>query len=104
MSDVQLSNSLDSGLVMAEQIVHDVVDQSQSVGDISPSDALATKHNHQASGGEGGEGAGAAEQQSTNQGWSSAGGLEGESHTENREVTNGLSDVRQPVFACLPSH
>jgi hypothetical protein len=40
---------------MAEQSVHDVVNQEQSVGDLSPSDASATKTNHQATGGEGGE-------------------------------------------------
>jgi hypothetical protein len=40
---------------MAEQSVHDVVNQEQSVGDLSPSDASATKTNHQATGVEGGE-------------------------------------------------
>jgi hypothetical protein len=41
---------------MAEQSVHDVVNQEQSVGDLSPSDASATKTNHQITGGEGGDG------------------------------------------------
>jgi hypothetical protein len=40
---------------MAEQSVHDVVNQEQSVGDLSPSDVSATKTNHQTTGGEGGE-------------------------------------------------
>ena len=40
---------------MAEQSIHDVVNQEQSVGDHSPSDVSATKTNHQASGGEGEE-------------------------------------------------
>ena len=40
---------------MAEQSVHDVVNQEQSVGDLSPSDASATKTDHQTVGGEGGE-------------------------------------------------
>jgi len=41
---------------MAELSVHDVVNQEQSVGDLSPSDASATKTNHQITGGEGGDG------------------------------------------------
>ena len=35
---------------MAEQSVHDVVNQEQSVGDLSPSDASATKTNHHTAG------------------------------------------------------
>src|SRR3954468_18707776 len=44
----------DSSLVMAEQSVRDVVNQKQSVGDLSPSDASASQTNHQVT--EGGEG------------------------------------------------
>ena len=51
---------IDPSLVMAEQSVHDVVNQNQSVGDLSPSDASASQTNHQVTrGGErGGQAAG----------------------------------------------
>jgi hypothetical protein len=41
----------DSSLVMATESAHDVVNQTQSVGDFSPSDAPATQ-NHLIAGGE----------------------------------------------------
>jgi hypothetical protein len=46
----------DSTLVMATENVHDVVNQNQSVGDLSPSDALATTQNQHNTGGEEKEG------------------------------------------------
>lgn len=46
----------DSSLVMATENVHDVVNQTQSVGDLSPSDALATTQNQHITGGEENEG------------------------------------------------
>jgi hypothetical protein len=46
----------DSSLVMATENVHDVVNQTQSVGDLSPSDALATTQNQHITGGEEKEG------------------------------------------------
>ena len=39
---------------MAAASAHDVVNQDQSVGDLSPSDAPATQTNHTVNGGEGG--------------------------------------------------
>lgn len=44
-------NVTDSSLVMATENVHDVVNQTQSVGDLSPSDALATTQNQHITGG-----------------------------------------------------
>lgn len=46
----------DSSLVMATENVHDVVNQTQSVGDLSPSDALATTQTQHNTGGEEKEG------------------------------------------------
>lgn len=40
------SDFTDSSLVMATESVHDVVNQTQSVGDLSPSDAPATTQTH----------------------------------------------------------
>ena len=79
---------------MAEQSVHDVVNQEQSVGDLSPSDASATKTNHQTTGGGEGEDQAAGmngfrSQPKPNSGTSESTGLE----LGDDVVTNGLSEV-----------
>lgn len=51
-----IPGSADSSLVMATESVHDVVNQTQSVGDLSPSDVLATTQNQHFTGGEEKEG------------------------------------------------
>jgi hypothetical protein len=81
---------------MAEQSVHDVVNQAQSVGDLSPSDASATKTNHQITGGEGGEGQAAGENGVGNQPQPRSGTFESTGLESGRDVvTNGLvSEVR----------
>ena len=79
---------------MAEQSAHDVVNQEQSVGDLLPSDASATKTNHQATGGEGEEDQAAGKngfesQPQPNTGTSESTGLEFVSDV----VSNGLPEV-----------
>ena len=49
-SDFAGMRSSASSLVMAEQSAHDVVDQSMSVGDHSPSDAYEDQSNHHSTG------------------------------------------------------
>ena len=53
---VLIAGSADSSFVMATESVHDVVNQTQSVGDLSPSDVLATTQNQHFTGGEEKEG------------------------------------------------
>jgi hypothetical protein len=79
---------------MAEQSVHDVVNQKQSVGDLSPSGASASQTNHQVTGaGEGGDQAadknGFESQPQPSTGASEANGLK----LGGDVVTNGLSHV-----------
>lgn len=87
---------------MAEQSAHDVVNQNQSVGDLSPSDASASQTNHQVTGGgEGGDQAadknGFESQPQPSTGASEANGLK----LGGDVVTNGLSHVCPAVRVCL---
>ena len=82
---------------MAEQSAHDVVNQNQSVGDLSPSDASASQTNHQVTGGgEGGDQA-ADKNGQPSTGASEANGLK----LGGDVVTNGLSHVCPAVHVCL---
>ena len=85
---------IDPSLVMAEQSAHDVVNQKQSVGDLSPSDASASQTNHQViRGGERGDQAadknGFESQPQPSTGTSEANGLQ----LGGDVVPNGLSHV-----------
>jgi|SRR5947209_3173999 len=87
---------------MAEQSVHDVVNQNQSVGDLSPSDASASQTNHQVTrGGERGDQAadknGFESQPQPSTGASEADGLK----LGGDVVTNGLSHVWPSNLRCL---
>jgi hypothetical protein len=87
---------------MAEQSVHDVVNQNQSVGDLSPSDASASQTNHQLTRGrEGGDQAadknGFESQPQPSTGASEANRLK----LGGDIVTNGLSHVCPSSACCL---
>ena len=79
---------------MAEESAHDVVNQEQSVGDLSPSDASATKPNHQAIEGEGEGDQSEAKNDDGSQAQSTA-AASGSTTVEDGgdNVTNGLPDV-----------
>lgn len=79
---------------MAEQSVHDVVNQEQSVGDLSPSDASANQTNYKVTAGEGDEDQFSVREENGSQPQSSEVLAESTAHElENGVFTNGASLV-----------
>jgi hypothetical protein len=88
----------DSSLVMATESAHDVVNQTQSVGDFSPSDAPATQ-NHLIAGGEEKEGL-IPKQDGDNEQVAHA--LQIDETNSSAYLQNALSSVSSPSECSLP--
>lgn len=84
-------SSLDSSLVMAEQSAHDVVNQTRSVGDRSPSDADDKKSIRNSIGGD--SSAGEARPDIQKEDGSEQGGHTFQNGSANRPIINGLLNV-----------